>query len=321
MKKRPKTMEERVREYLAYHESLGYSPSSSDKHLGWMSRHLDRTGFRGPITTKMALHWATDSKKAHPVTWAKRLTLIRGLAKYEALSDPRTEIPPMAILGVRKRRMPPHIYTTKEIRQLLRAAAKVRSFAGHLAPHTFVTLIGLLAATGMRISEALRLTLKDVDVTSGVITIHRTKFKKSRLVPIHATVVESLCRYIERRNAAFPAAETDRLFLTNFGTALSQEWAEKIFRELRWRLGWKKAREHGRLPRLHDLRHTFAVRRLMQWHEDGADVNNKIASLATYLGHAEVSDTYWYLSATPELLEISGRRFERFSLSIPKELL
>lgn len=320
MKRPYRTMESRVREYLVYRKKLGFIPGSSGYHLLCMARRLDRTGYRGPITTKVALRWATDSKRAHEVTWATRLTHIRGLARYEALTDAATEIPPMGILGVRKRRMPPHIYSKNQLRNLLRAAAKIRSFGGHLAPHTMVTLLGLLASTGLRGNEALGLTLKEVDLEAGILTILNTKFRKSRLVPIDPTVVTALRRYIERRNEAFPQATTDRIFLTNFGTSLKLEWAEKVFRELRRRLGWKKVSGQVRMPRLHDFRHTFAVRRLMRWYEEGANVNQKIAHLATYLGHSEISGTYWYLTATPELLALSGRRFERFAHSLPKEL-
>ncbi len=314
-----RTMLQRVEDYVTYRSKLGFVVGTSENHLRSIAKHIDKTCYRGPITSKLALRWATMSTKAHPVTWDKRLSLLRGFARFESLTNPATEVPPMRLLGVRKRRIPPHIYSKREMRDLLRAASKLRRLGCGLAPHTFTTLFGLLSSTGLRLGEAMRLTLADINLKEGVISILRTKFRKSRFVPIHATVVAALRRYIERRSAACPNDGTGRLFLNNFGRPLAQEWVEKMFRRIRAKLRWTKT--GGRLPRLHDFRHTFAVTRLTRWYAEGANVDRKIASLATYLGHSEITYTYWYLSATPELLALSGRRFERYAHIVPKGLL
>jgi integrase len=220
--------------------------------------------------------------------------------------------------GFPRRRKPPHIYSDGEIADLLRAAAALRP-PGGLRPQTYVTLFALLAATGLRISEARRLTTHDVDLEAGRLVIRESKFRKSRLVPLHPTAVTGLRRYADLRDRYAGLPRSERFFRTEHAVELKQRAVESSFERLRVRLGWT-AQGRTRRPRIHDLRHTFAVRRLLRWYEEGADLDRKLLALATYLGHTKVADTYWYLSAIPELLAITSKRFEHFARREAQEI-
>jgi integrase len=230
-------------------------------------------------------------------------------AKHRAVEDPRTEVPPPGLLGRTYRRAQPHIYSAEELASLLEAASKLRR---RMRPHTCVALFGLLAATGMRVGEALRLGREHVDLDAGVIEVVKSKSGKSRLVPLHGSTVEALHRYVLERERVHPVPKSTAFFLTDRGTALTYQRVTVTFRELRRQLNWRGA--PGREPpRVQDLRHTFAVRALLRWYRGGADVDAKITALATYLGHVNVTCTYWYLTAIPELMAFTGRRFERYA--------
>jgi integrase len=181
-----------------------------------------------------------------------------------------------------------------------------------LRPATYVAYFSLLASTGLRLSEARRLTTDDADLVNGILTIRETKFRKSRLVPLHPSTTEALASYADRRNGCRAAPRSEYFFRTERSPRLQRHAVEKTFAGIRQRLGWAG---HGRTrqPRIHDLRHTFVTRRLLRWCQDGADVDRKILALATYLGHAKVTDTYWYCTAVPELLGSTSQRFERFA--------
>jgi len=175
-----------------------------------------------------------------------------------------------------------------------------------------MTILGLVAATGLRISEALHLRRDDVDLQSGLLHVRSTKFRKSRLVPLHPSVVTALQQYAHLRDRRCPTRAT-AFFVVDGGRALRDYQIHHAFHRIRLRLGWEPAPAHQRLPRIHDLRHTFACRRLLQWHRAGVDVEAHLIDLSTYLGHVKVTDTYWYLSGFPELLDFVGQRFERFA--------
>jgi len=181
-----------------------------------------------------------------------------------------------------------------------------------LSSHTYVTLFGLLACTGMRISEALSLTPESIDFENGVISIARTKFHKSRMVPIHPSTVKALRSYCLKRRRCCHLVSNTALFVNDKAVPINYRMTLWVFMKIRKTLGWT-SEAFCRLPTIHCLRHTFAVQRLMQWYEDGADVNQKILSLSTYLGHVEVADTYWYLTAVPQLLSATSNRFEKFA--------
>lgn len=305
------TMVARVEEYLALRRQLGFALLSSGQQLLGFARYADGIGHRGPLTVELAVRWARLPEGARPFWWARRLQIVRGFAQHRSLFDPGTEIPPAGLLGPSSRRPTPHIYSEAEIAALLRAAGELGPEGG-LRPHTYVTLFGLLTTTGLRISEALCLGRGDVDLDRGVLTVQLTKFRKSRLVPLHPSTVAALAEYARRRDRHRPHTPACTFFLNQKGAPLGKSGVAKTFGALRRTLGWTKNHE-GRRPRLHDMRHTMAVRTLLRWYQQGADVDRKMPALSTYLGHVEVGDTYWYLTAVPELMALTAARFQTFA--------
>lgn len=297
-------------EYLAFRRGLGFAMRVEGAELLRFARYAGSIGHRGPITTDLAVRWARLPKDADPLYWARRLDIVRRFAKHRVLFDAATEVPPDRMLGPSYRRRSPHIYSKAEIAALLRAAAGLGP-AGALRPHTYVTLFGLLASTGLRISEAVRLTREDADLDAGVLTIRETKFHKSRLVPLHPTTTAALRRYAARRDHQHSLVRLPAFFLTERGTSLKDTRVRMTFTALRESLGWVGL--GGPPRRIHDIRHTFAVTRLLRWYQEGADIDRRIAALSTYLGHVKVTDTYWYLTAVPELLAVASARYERFA--------
>lgn len=296
--------------YLSFRRGLGFAMRVEGAELMRFARYADTSGHRGPVTTELALAWARLPKDADPLYWARRLDIVRRFAKHRALFDPATEIPPDRMFGPSYRRRSPHIYSESEIASLLSTAGRLGP-AGGLRPQTYVTLFGLLASTGLRISEALRLTRDEVDLDTGLLTISETKFHKSRLIPLHPTTAAALRRYADRRDNYHPLVRLPAFFLTERGTSLKYWRVLMTFIDLRRALRWDKL--GGPPRRIHNLRHSFAVRRLLRWYEEGADIDNKIAALSTYLGHARIMDTYWYLTAVPELLAVAAARYEAYS--------
>jgi integrase len=241
---------------------------------------------------------------AKPMWWAKRLVVVRGFARFWQTFEPKVEVPSAGVFGSSNCRRPVHIYTADEIAQLLQAAAKLPPTRG-LRAATFKTLLGLLTCTGLRISEALNLRVSDFDIRGGTLMIRRSKGGQSRVVPLKPSAVRALQIYqrfckrcgLRSTSTAFFLWEKDKLL--NYGTA------SKTFRSLREELSWVTRP----ISRLHDLRHTFAVNRLLSWQRQGGDeVNRKVLALATYLGHRNIRHTYWYLSAIPELLAVASKR-------------
>jgi integrase len=302
-----------AKEYLAYRKGLGFQLASTEPLLLQFAEYADRTGHRGPLTTELAVRWAKLPKAGSPGYLARRLDVVRGFARHRAITDPRTEIPPPRLLGATYRRRTPHIYSEAELSALV-AAARSLTPSTSLRPHTYATLFGLLACTGLRVSEAVKLTRDDIDWQQGLLTVRQTKFRKSRLVPLHATTLGALRDYAARRARLYPTPATEAFFLTSRGTPLARSSVGVTFWKLRQRLGWAGGRDRTK-PRIHDLRHTFACRRLQRWYAEGVDVDHAIAALSTYLGHAAVRDTYWYLTGTPELLGLATARFEQFASS------
>ena len=300
-----------VDEYVALRRRTGFDLSSERLYLLSFARFADGE-HAAALTIDVMRRWALATDAAHPRAAAHRLALVRRFARYRLAFDPAVEVPPVGLLGpesiVRK---PPHIYSDAEIGALLGEAARLAPRGG-LRPRTYVALLSLLAATGLRLSEARKLRRPDVDLEQRVLVIHESKCHKSRLVPLHPSAVTALARYAAARDALPRTPRSESFFRTDRAPALLHSSVESTFRGMRRRLGWTGDGRACR-PRIHDLRHTFAVRRLLRWYEEGADVHRKILSLATYLGHAKVSHVYWYLSATPELLAVTSSRFERFA--------
>jgi integrase len=307
----------KVERYLAFRRGLGFQLRIEGTLLEQFGRFADASGHRGPLTSELALRWSRLPSKGDPLYWARRLEIVRCLARYLAAIEPGTEIPPRGLLGSAHRRTTPHVYSEAEVAALLTEARRL----GHpacLRPRTYVTLIGLLASTGLRISEALRLRRGDFQDDPGVLIIRQTKFGKSRLVPVHSTTRAALVHYARHRDRLVPIPRGENFFVSDRGFELPYSTVRTVFRKLCDRLSL-----HGsgqRRPRLHDLRHTFACRRLERWYDAGVDLHHAVASLSIYLGHAKVTDTYWYLTATPALMARATKRFERLAESSVEEV-
>jgi integrase/recombinase XerD len=302
------TLREALQSYLAMRRALGFKLSDAGPALSDFVAFLERNR-KSYITIRLALKWAQKTG-ARPERWAHRLTYIRGLARYRSATDPRTEIPPWSLLPFRSRRAQPYLYTDDEIRLLLKASLGL-SPTDALRRWTYYSLLGLLAVSGLRISEALSLRLSDVDLQDAVLTIHGTKFGKSRLVPLHPSAQRVLSRYKSRRNRYLDGRTTsDFFFVTKRGTKLDKNNVRRTFHALSRQTGLR-GQFDSRGPRLHDFRHRFAIQTLLHWYRSGDDVERLLPVLSTYLGHVRPDDTYWYLTACPELMGQAVKRLER----------
>lgn len=296
-----------LNDYLGLRNGLGFKMKDAKRDLPKFVSFLKRR--RSPsITTRLAVEWATEPQTAKPGYWAQRLSMARGFAKYLSGLDPHTEIPPARILPYGNRRRRPHIYTADEMRQLLKAT-RTSGTAGRIRPQTYATLFGLLAVTGLRLSEAINLDDGDVDLNGGVLTIQESKWRKSRLVPIHPTTIKRLALYQRERNRLHPQRATPAFFILNNGNRPKVITVEKEFLRVARRIDLRGP-PGTKGPYLHDLRHTFAVSTLLNWYRAGADVECRLPELSTYLGHSRVAYTYWYLSAEPELLQLAATRLD-----------
>ena len=267
------------------------------------------------ITMNLALRWAKLPSNTQPAWWATRLTIVRQFARHWSATDPRTEIPPLGLLPHRPRRRMPYQYTDAQVAQLIKTAKQLLPNPP-LRPWTYSTLFGLLAVTGLRISEALALNLENVDLNDGVLLIHKTKFGKSRLIPIHASTKRALREYARRREQIRPKLKHSAFFVSSRGGRLSQDMARYTFVRLSCQIGLRGPSDRSG-PCLHDFRHRFAVRTLLRWYRARLDVEQKIPLLSTYLGHTHVADTYWYLSAAPELLALAAARLKNTLGDLP----
>ena len=262
------------------------------------------------VTTELALQWATEPRGVQPAQWANRLGMVRRFARFANAVDPRHEVPPPGLLSSQRyRRSQPYLYSDGEIADLLSAARGLSGTTG-LRPCTYTTLLALLAVTGMRSSEPLRLNRDDVDISRGVLTVRKSKFGKSRYIPVHESTRQSLGNYAAQRDRLCPISRSPGFFLSEHGARISECALRWTFVKLSRQVGLRGPSD-SRGPRLHDLRHRFAVGTLLQWYRDGIDVERHLPRLATYLGHARVSDTYWYLTVTPELMQLAARRLDR----------
>lgn len=300
-------LEQALNDYLRIRHGLGFRLQQQGSALGNFVAFLRAQG-ASFITTELALRWATQPAKVDPAQWAWRLARVRRFAIWYSATEPRTEIPPAGLLPHRRRRKPPHIYSDEEIERLLRHTQQLSS-RKKLRWHTFTTLFGLLAATGMRVNEVLSLDQPDVNFDQGILHVQQTKFGKSRYVPVHPSTVEALKTYAEARGRLFPTPPTPAFFISERGSRITGQTARYTFAKLSQQLGLRApAKYHGRGPRLQDLRHRFAVRTLIYWYRTGLDVERELPKLATYLGHVHVNESYWYLEAVPELLQLATDR-------------
>jgi integrase len=300
-----------VDDYLKLRRSLGYKLEVYGDILRKFDSFLNGKGERR-VTTRLALEFATLHPDYTPGVRVKRLLIVRGFARYLHGVDPSHEIPPPGLLPDKKCRARPYFYSAEEIRQLLEAAGRMSSphKRHRLQPWTYRCLLGLLAASGMRVGEAINLRCQDINWSQGLLTVHQSKFGKSRLVPLHRSVVKVLLTYARRRNRIFAGGPESPFLVTSRGTRLERANVTTIFHTLSRQIGIRRP-GGGPGPRLHDFRHRFAVETLLSWYRAGEDVERRLPTLSTYLGHVNVASTYWYLSCTPELMAAAGRLLER----------
>ncbi len=294
-----------LEEYLVVRRALGYKLVETERILGQFVAHCEASGV-STITTDIALRWATLPVGADPSWWAQRLGKIRCFAKWLQSLEPAVEVPPTNILSGHPRRAVPYLYSDADIAALIRAARGLRS---PLRAETFAALIGLLAVTAMRGGEAIRLTCSDVRLDEALVRVLDSKFGKSREVPLHETSVNALRRYQLRRDELCPKPRDASFFVSTAGTMLDHRSVRSTFHRLTEEAGLLPRGERCR-PRMHDLRHSRACSILVEWHRQGVDVQQKLPLLSTFLGHTKPADTYWYLTATPELLGYAAHRLE-----------
>lgn len=307
------TLHAAVLRYLEERRRLGFALISAGTELMRFARFADTRWHQGPLTLKLQLDWAREHvARTSPDTAARRLEIVRPFAAHYRQFEPATEVPPPFILGRGHRRLAPHIYTDQEVGDLLESCGRLAP-SGGLRPLTYKALLGLIAATGLRISEALKLQVADIDLQAATLIVRQTKFHKSRCLALHVSVVQALRDYLHARQRFVSCAGAAPVFATTSGSPLSLSAVHYVFAHLRDQLQWHARGEHAR-PRIHDLRHTMVVRCVQRWHEGGASIDHAMYWLCTYLGHAKISDTYWYLTGTPELMDLVGTRFERFVL-------
>ncbi len=304
----PKTMAAMVEAYLQYRRQAGFALKIEGAQLMRFAHFSEQASHRGPITVKLAVQWASASRQPTPLTAARRIEVLRPFARYCHQFDSATEIPPGGLFGPAHRRLTPHVFTDDEIGELLIACEHLHP-SGGLRSASCATIFGLIAATGLRISEATTLTRSDVDLNRGLLHIQHAKLGKSRWVPVHPTTTRALQRYVHRRDGDPLTANITAFFVFDYGRPASTRSLEYAFQLLRRRLKWRARGGHP-APRIHDLRHTFVCHRLERWYAEGFDIDRRILALSTYLGHARITDTYWYVTATPELLALAAKRLE-----------
>lgn len=292
-------------DYLRLRRSLGHKMAEAAWLLPDFIAFLEERG-QTTVTVTAALAWVRKRESDVVTTVSpRRITAVRGFARYLSGVDPATEIPPLGLVPHRQRWRQPFIYSDADVIAVMTAADGI---GPPLRAATYRTLVGLLAATGLRVGEAINLDHDDIDWAEGVLRIRETKFGKSRLVPLEPSGVDALREYDVLRNRTAPRPEDPSFFVSRTRRRLIYAVVAPTFRRLVTSAG--VGTDAPNPPRLHDLRHSFAVRALLTWYRTGADVQAKIPSLSTYLGHREPSSTYWYLSAAPELLALAAARRE-----------
>ena len=293
--------------YLKLRRQLGYKM----KEAGYLLRNF--VGFTEAegadfITTKLAVRWAAKPD-IKPLQRGIRLGMVRRFAEYVSAHDARTEVPAQKLLPCNFVRRDPFHYSDEQVMQLIEGAKQIAPSDKIKGP-TLGTLIGLLAVTGMRVGEALALECGDVDWDQALLTLRMTKGNKARLIPLHSSTVAALQRYASIRDDVYPERETTSFFVWEGGGRLIYDSVNRWFLLVACQAGLRRPGDR-RGPRVHDLRHYFAIRTLLNWYRSNADVEARLPELATYLGHVHVRDSYWYLSAVPQLLKLATLRWER----------
>lgn len=297
----------RVTEYRAYRRLLGYKTEPEKRTLLNLASFMDRHAPGEPLTDGWIMQWSDSrtSRSEKELSWVLRFSL------WLALHDPRTTVSDIRLHHIKSPRPKPYIYEPEEIQALLSALASEKDYVnGRYRRHTYYTLLGLLVSTGLRISEAIFLDHDDVNLVDGLLRIRDSKSVPLRTVPLHESATKALQEYIAIRDAAHPCRTTPAFFLGVHGGRLHADTFRNIFYRLRAKAGlpWHA---HHQKPRIHDFRHTFACRYLLGQYQSNKDLDCAVADLAVFLGHKDVNDTYWYLSAIPDLMGVCSERFRR----------
>ena len=298
-------LHQQVNEYLALRRAMGFKLREHGLLLPRFADFVEQSGAT-TVSVDLMLDWATQPTGVDPFRWTSRLSIVRGFARYLHVLDPATEVPPPRLLAYRTSRPTPFLFSDEEVRTLLDATEQLRP---PFRAVTYRTVFGLLAVTGLRVGEAIALERRDVDLARRRLTVRQTKFNRSRRLPLLPSVVAALGTYAHERDRSGPRPKAPNFFLSMRGTALLYASVRDVFATLARRAGIQ-ARSASCRPRLHGLRHSFAVRSLTEWYRDGVDVAARLPLLAAWLGHIHPASTYWYLQATPELLGEAARRLE-----------
>lgn len=298
-------LEMALQDYLSLRRSMGFKLERAEKLLAQFVDHCAEVG-ADVVTIELALSWATLPEGASTNWVSHRLSVVRGFSRHLVFIDERTEVVPASLVPHRPSRATPYLYTEDEVRQLMAAASFLRS---PIRRATYAAMVGLLWATGMRVGEAFGLDRDDVDLAQGVLTVRGAKFNKSRELPLHESTSEALRSYAKSRDRLCPVAVTPAFFVSATGTRVLYCNFHLGFLEMLRKAGLE-ARSASCRPRPHDLRHSFAVRTLINWYRDGVDVEARLPQLSTYLGHVHPANTYWYLSGAPDLLGLAAQRLE-----------
>ncbi len=296
-----------VRDYLKHRRALGFILRVDHRQLPKLARFHERIAPGQPLRTVLILKWAVQPNTGSRNYYVKRLAMARSFARYCAALEPRTQVPDHRLLGRGYLKCVPHIYSTSEIQLLLRRARRLSTRRFPQRPITFETLLGLIACTGMRLNEALRLDCEDFDFTAGTIRVPRSKFSPERILPLHPSTLRAIRRYLRVRSAAqiFGA----HFFFNRFGGRLADTTVHRMFRDIACPIACTGALPR---PRIHDLRHTFATNHISRWNRQAAPVAHRLLLLSRYLGHQSFRDTWWYVSADPATLRDAAARFQRF---------
>lgn len=300
-------LRQHAEEYLAVRRALGFKLAWQGRALLQFVDHLEAAGVVD-VTTQLALAWATQPSGTTPIHQRHRLSVVRGFARHMRAIEARTEVPAEDLLPARYHRTAPYLYSPTEVAELMAAA---RTLSSPMSAAAIETLIGLLAVTGMRVGEAIELNRDDVDLPGGLIIVRSGKNLRSRCVPLHQTTTEALAGYAHRRDQLCRRPRSSRFFTGDRGDRLAPSTIQQDFDQLRRKTGLARRSRTSRLPRLHDLRHTFALRTLLNWYRAGVDVQEHLPLLSTYLGHVNPESTYWYFEAAPELLALAAERLEQ----------
>lgn len=301
----------RIEDYISYRRIHGYELTIEAGRLRQFAQFAEETGHSDRLTIALAAAWARASKRQSQITWARRIEILRGFAKYWLRFDPTTEIPPRDLFGPPHRRLVPHIYTDEEISMLMDAAKHLTPLNG-LRPATCSTVFGLLASSGLRISETINLTRTDVDLGVGILTIREAKFHKSRVVPLHQSVTIALQAYAQLRYQCVPLPDNDHFFLFDNGKPINRRVILYALHDLCKQLDWQPRGDYPH-HRLQDMRHTFIVHSILRFYQQEIEIDRAILALSNYVGHSEIAHTYWYLTGIPELMAIAAERFHCYA--------